>query len=73
MNYYRYIINNDELKDFAGEVEYIPDGYIEYQPDGIYYKIKNGKITEVIGVAFDEEVARRRVENFLSGINVNIY
>lgn|GEM_PF-1633961 len=70
MNYYRYTIANEEVKTFVGEITSLPVGFIEYEitlsGKSVYYKLVNGKITEMIGEGNNEDIARERVEEFLS-------
>ena len=77
MKYFRYSIVDDEVKALIGEVQSIPPDFIEMKSDlwgnGIYYKIENVQITEVIGEALTEPTARRRVEDFVSALNVNVF
>jgi hypothetical protein len=75
MKYFRYSIANDEIRTLLGEVETIPPHYIELKnslgSEEIHYKIQNGIITDVIGEGLTEDVARRRVEDFISALNVS--
>ena len=77
MKHFRYKVEDDEIKGLIGEVETIPPGYIEMNnsmgADRIYYKITGGKITEAIGEAIHEPAAHRRVEEFISSFNVNLF
>lgn len=70
MSYYHYIIIDEEIKASAEKITVVPADFIEYEAtllgDSVYYKIVNGKITELIGEAIHEEAARRRVNEFLS-------
>jgi hypothetical protein len=70
MKYFCYLITDEEVMEFKGELSAIPPGFIEYEATlsglNVYYRIMNGKITEVIAEAFDEQIARERVENFLA-------
>lgn len=77
MKHFLYSIVDDELKDLLGEVETVPAGYIELHnslgPDRVYYKVNDaGQITDVIGEGFHEPTARRRVQDFLSGLNASL-
>jgi len=77
MKHFRYSIVEDEIAQLKGEIDEVPEGFIEYHndfsPEKIYYKIDNKKVTEVIGEGYDEEAAKRRVEDFLSALNVNLF
>ena len=76
MKYFSYKIADNEIKAFEGEVQSIPKDYIELQSglgtESIYYKIKDGIVTDVIAEAFTEPTARRRVDEFTSGLNVSL-
>jgi hypothetical protein len=77
MKYFRYSIIDDEVKAFTGEIQSIPPEFIQIKSDfwgdSIYYKIEDVQITEVIGEALTEPAARRRVEEFVSALNVNVF
>ena len=77
MKHFRYSIAEDEIVGLKGEIGEVPEVFIEYHndfsPEKIYYKIDNKKVTEVIGEGYDEEAAKRRVEDFLSALNVNLF
>jgi hypothetical protein len=77
MKHFLFKIEDDVIKEGGGEVQNVPADFIECQnsfgPQKIYYKIEDTKVTEVIGEAFSEEVARRRVGDFLSSLNINIF
>ena len=70
MKYFRYILTDDELIEYKEEVEVVPPDFIESTITltglSVYYKIKGTKISEVIGEAFHEDDARRRVGEFMS-------
>ena len=70
MNYFQYNITDGEIKNAEGEITAVPSGFIKFNitlsGKSVYYKLMDGKITEVIGEAIQEEAARRRVEEFLS-------
>jgi hypothetical protein len=76
MKYFRYTIEDDLVKSTEGEVNEVPAGFIEceegFGPDSLYYKIVDTNVTEVIGEAFHEDAARRRVEDFLSRLNAHL-
>ena len=76
MKYFHYKIKNDEVSEHIGEASSIPPGFIEYKitltGESVYYKLTDGKLTDVIGEAIHEEAAKRRVEEFISGFNVNL-
>jgi hypothetical protein len=73
MKYYHYIIKDDEFSGYQGEIDTVPSDFIEYKitlsGESVYYKLADGKITDVIGEAIHEPAAKRRVEEFLSGLN----
>lgn len=77
MKRFRYKIEDDLIGGTAVEVDTIPQGFIECPNDmgidRIFYKIEDSKVMEVIGEGFDETTARRRVEDFLSSLNVNLF
>jgi hypothetical protein len=77
MKYFWYSITDDEIKDFLGEVSARSAGFIKSAESlggvNVYYKSKDGKLIEVIGEAIHEQAARRRIEEFLSTFNVNIF
>jgi hypothetical protein len=77
MKYFRYSIADDEIKALIGEIDVIPPDYIELESglggESVYYKIKDGKITDAIGEGFEETTARMRVEDFISALNVNLF
>jgi hypothetical protein len=77
MKHFGFKIEDDEVKEAIGEVQGIPEGFIEcantFGPTKVYYKIQDTKITEVIGEGYSEETAKRRVEDFLSALNVNLF
>lgn len=70
MKYFRYILTDDELMNYKGEIEAVPPGFIESNSTlsgfSVYYKIEGTKITEIIGEAIHEDAARRRVDEFVS-------
>ena len=70
MKYFRYILKDEDLVDYKGEIEAVPQGFIESEITlsgfSVYYKLENTKITEVIGEAMHEDAARRRVDEFVS-------
>jgi len=70
MKYFHYILTDDKLIKFKGEVEVVPPDFIESTITltglCVYYKIEGTKITEVIGEAMHEDAARRRVDEFIS-------
>jgi hypothetical protein len=76
MKYFHYIIKNDEVSDYTGEISSVPVGYIEYKitltGESVYYKLTNGKVTDLIGEAIHQDAAKRRVEEFLSGLNASL-
>jgi hypothetical protein len=76
MEYFHYKIKNNEVSEHIGEIPSVPVGFIEYKitlsGESIYYKLSNGKLTDVIGEAIHESAAKRRVEEFLSGFNVSL-
>ncbi len=77
MNHYHYIIKGDEINGYLGEVNIIPSDFKEADStatgDKIYYRIEDGKVTELIAEGFNEDAARRRADEFVSSLNVNIY
>ncbi len=70
MKYYRYILTDNELIEYKGEIEIVPPGFIESESTlsgfSVYYKIEGTKIAEIIGEAIQEDAARRRVDEFVS-------
>jgi hypothetical protein len=76
MKHFRYSIEGNEIKDYLGEVQSIPPDYIETKNslgwERLYYRIRNGKISDIIGEAMREEGARQRVEEFISALNVGL-
>jgi hypothetical protein len=70
MKYFHYTITDGDITQFTGEVSAVPGDFIESEitllGESVYYKTVNGKMTEVIGEAIHEDVARQRVEEFLS-------
>jgi hypothetical protein len=76
MKYFHYTVKDDEVSKQQGEIESVPPGFIEFKitltGEGVYYKLTDGKLTDVIGEGIHEEAARRRVEEFLSGFNVSL-
>ncbi len=76
MKYFHYIIKGDEISEYEGEIQTVPSDFIEYRitlsGDSIYYKLTHEKITDVIGEAIHEPAAKRRVEDFLSGLNTGL-
>ena len=73
MKYFHYIIKDDEISEYTGEVQTVSSGFIEYKTtlsgESVYYKLTDDLITEMIGEAIHEPAAKRRVEDFLSGLN----
>ena len=76
MKRFWYSIVDDEIKALNGEIENIPSGFIELDDslgaDRLYYRIQDGKITDAIGEGVHEEAARRRVQELISALNVNL-
>jgi hypothetical protein len=76
MKYFHYIIKQDEIIEYAGEIQFVPSDFIEYKitlsGESVYYKLAAGKITDIIGEAIHEPAAKRRVEEFLSGLNAGL-
>jgi hypothetical protein len=76
MKYFHYIIKNDEITHYTGGIQSVPTDFIEYKitlsGESVYYKLTDGKITDVIGEAIHEDAARRRTQEFLSGFNVSL-
>jgi hypothetical protein len=77
MKCYWYRIEDDEIKTCMGVIEDIPEGYIAMHnslgADSVYYKITGSKITDAIGEGISEETAHRRVQEFMSALNVNLF
>lgn len=77
MKRFWYSIEDDEIKTCMGVIEDIPEGFIELHnslgPDRVYYKIVDSKITDAIGEGINEETAHRRVQDFISALNVNLF
>jgi hypothetical protein len=76
MKYFHYIIKDDELSDYNGELQSVPSDFIEYKitlsGESVYYKLTDGKVTDIVGEAIHEPAARRRAEEFLSGLNTGL-
>lgn len=76
MKRFKYEIEDDIIKGEGKEVGNIPLDFIECQNtfgiDRVYYKLEGSEMTEVIGEAFNEDTARRRVDDFLAHMNVNL-
>ncbi len=70
MKYFRYVLTEDELINYKGEIEAVPEGFIESEITlsglSVYYKIEGVKITEIIAEAIHQDAARRRVSEFVS-------
>ncbi len=70
MKYHHFIIEDDEIGEYRGEIGGVPSGFIACPSTlsgaNVYYKMVDEKITEVIGEAIQEPAARRRVGDFLS-------
>jgi hypothetical protein len=77
MKYFWYRITDEEISALIGEVEVVSPEFIELKStlvgERVYYKIKDGKITEAIGEGLSEESAKRRVQEFISALNVNVF
>ena len=77
MKYFLYTVEDEEIKEAKGEVKDIPEGFIKckntFAIEDIFYKIQDTKVTEVIGEAYHEDTAKRRVDDFLSALNVNLF
>jgi hypothetical protein len=77
MKRFWYSIADDEIKAFKGEIGDIPPDFVEINSglgaDRLYYRIKNDKITDVISEAIHEAAAKRRAEEFISALNVNLF
>jgi hypothetical protein len=76
MKYFHYTIKGDEFSKYTGEVQSVPPDFIEYQitlsGESLYYKLTEGKITDIIGEAIHEPAAKRRVDDFLSRLNAHL-
>jgi hypothetical protein len=76
MKYLHYKIKEDEISDDGHEIASVPADFIEYKitlsGESVYYKITNGKVSDVIGEAVHEPAAKRRVQEFLSGFNTGL-
>ncbi len=76
MKYFQYIIEDNEIAEHTGEISAVPSDFIEYKAtlsgESVYYKLSNGKLTDVIGEAIHEPAAKRRVEDFISGFNTGL-
>jgi hypothetical protein len=76
MKTFHYKIEDDEVQESTGEVREIPPDFIEYHnslgPEKIYYKLSDGKVTDVISEGGHEDLARMRADDFLSALNVNL-
>jgi len=70
MRRFRYTLKDDDLINYEGEIEVVPQGFIEATITlsglRVYYKIEGAKITEVILEAIHEGAARRKVDKFHS-------
>jgi len=77
MKYFHYIIKENEISEYGGETLSVPPDFIEYKVtlsgESIYYKLSNENITDIIGEAIHEPAAKRRVEDFLSGMNTGLF
>ena len=76
MKYFHYTIKGNEISDYKGEIQSIPSDFIEYKitlsGESVYYRLMDKNITDVIGEAIHESAGKRRVEEFLSGINTGL-
>lgn len=70
MKYFHYLITDEDIVSYRGEVETVPPGFIESKATltgfCVYYKLTGTQITEMISEAMHEEAARGRVDEFLS-------
>ena len=77
MKRFRYKINDDLITKMEEEINGIPYDFIESESsfghEKIYYKIEGTKITEVISEGLEETAAKRRAEDFLSALNMNLF
>ena len=73
MKYFHYNIKDDEIVTSQGEVHTVPADFIEYRVNmmgqRVFYKIRNGKLTELIAEGGDVDNANRKAEDFLAGLN----
>lgn len=76
MKYFHYTVKDNEIKKADGEIKSVPPGFIEYKitlsGESVYYKLKDEKLSEIIGESMHEDAAKRRVEEFVSGFNVTL-
>lgn len=70
MKYFHYLIADEDIITYKGEIEAVPPDFIESTITlsglSVYYKIEGTIITEIIGEAIHEDAARRRVDEFIS-------
>lgn len=70
MKYFHYLIEDEDMVTYKGEVEAIPSDFLECNATlsglSLYYKVTGEEITEIISEAIHEEAARGRVDEFLS-------
>jgi hypothetical protein len=79
MKLFQYIVREDEIVKSQGEVHTVPADFIEYRVNmmgqRVFYRIKSGKLTELIAEGGDEENAHRRAKSppLLFLLNTNTY
>lgn len=76
MALFYFTVTSKKIETFKGEVEEIPKDFNQYTSKSfgesdIYYKIKSGKISEIIcDTAVGEDYARQEVKELLESINI---
>jgi hypothetical protein len=77
MKLFHYTLEDEDFKQYEGEVNAVPEGYIEYEATMgggmLFYKIEDKKVTDIISQSLTEEASRRRVDDFISALNVNLF
>lgn len=74
MAYYHYSVANNSITSFEGEIKQLPDSFNHYAEKSmgegdIYYKVSNGKLSEIIvDTDFGEKYGRKEVLEFLENL-----
>lgn len=72
MKFYQFDIQNNKIDEYNGEVSGISHEYHQYIKsfgvEEVYYKTKNGIVTDIICEAFSEKTAIEAVNSFLSSL-----
>lgn len=75
MKHFMYSIINWRIGDFDGEVSGTSEQFTQLEKsfgvEEIHYRLENGKVVEVICEAFNENGARRAVQEFLDTRMIN--